>query len=322
MLKFSKKQTLLMLGVLLGGGLTSLSLPATEIDNDAVFAKLFDSKLDYTKDDPNRLCNPNAEEAYLNNYIYKLNDSVYVPFRALGSYSLLDLSDKDKIYDSPLWDSYLDRLELGALEKAEFKRNNTLPDEFVKLVEYSKSFMDKLQSMEDDISIKNIVSEISYDIEKEKLFLLFAPNRIHDVISARFESTLKDEKDYLKLVLDVPFDEMKKITVDPKNVIYRVDVLLKQLDKGSIALDGYSRGDYRGASYQIKSISPEVELFKGSVIKKSDGDYYYSACGRYENSYTKIPLSEGKLGTLKVKNPQLCDERMENCRPITISDSF
>lgn len=125
-----------------------------------------------------------------------------------------------------------------------------------------------------------------------------------------------DDRKYL--FIDVSFDDMKKITTRPENEAYTFHLLLEQAEKG-----GFKDNRHIKSSYVLKAVSPKVNVIKKSL---EDFELYADICGAYiktslYDDWAK-PLSKGMLGTIKVKNPRLCDYHHTNSKELSISNSF
>lgn len=315
MLIFSKAKILIALGTLFGGVIITSLLSSNESGKPNYLD--LDGKIDYITDN---MCNIKNGKPHIENrkvlsiyeYKFKIDKNPTLSLRDLKDFSTIDLSNKSEIYQSNQWDIFTGRIGLDSFQKAEFKRSNTLPSEFIKVVEYAKSYMNKLYNI-DKISLKNVIHTLgSYDIENERLRI--GLNNFS--IDFFYDGTMIDDGKYL--FIDVSFDDMKKITTRPENEAYTFHLLLEQAEKG-----GFKDNRYIKSSYALKAVSSKVNVLKKSL---EDFGLYAYICGAYiktslYDDWAK-PLSKGMLGTIKVKNPRLCDYHHTNCKELSISNSF
>lgn len=318
MLIFSKAKILIALGTLFGGVMITSLLLSNESGKPNYLD--LDGKVDYITDNMCNIKNGKAdlknELVSINRYKFKIDKNLSLYLHELKDFSTIDLSNKSEIYQSNEWKIFTREMEFDSFQKAEFKRSNTLPPEFIKVVEYAKSYMNKLYNI-DKISLKNVIHKVgSYDIENERLRIL-----TNIRIDFFYDGTMIDDRDDRKyLFIDVSFDDMKKITTRPKYVAYTFHLLLEQAEKG-----GFKDNRHIKSSYALKAVSPKVNVIKESL---EDFNLYNDVCGAYtktslyhDNDRAK-PLSKGMLGTIKVKNPRLCDYHHTNCKELSISNSF
>lgn len=175
MLIFSKAKILIALGTLFGGVIITSLLLSNESGKPNYLD--LDGKVDYITDN---MCNikngkpdiENKKVLSINEYKFKIDKNLSLYLHELKDFSTIDFSNKSEIYQSNQWDIFTGIMRFDSFQKAEFKRSNTLPSEFIKVVVYAKSYMNKLYNM-DKILLKNVIHTAgSYDIENERLRIL------------------------------------------------------------------------------------------------------------------------------------------------------
>ncbi|MFA9489183.1 MULTISPECIES: hypothetical protein [unclassified Mannheimia] len=249
----------------------------------------------------------------------KINETVKIPFEKIKKFSEINLDDKEVLYSSEVWHSYIENSNFSELEKAAFLRNKKLPAEFVNLVEFSKEYMNKLYNI-DKLTFYNWIRNAHYDPINERLVLSLSDL---DFKIENFTYGKLPAIEHRYIGIDIPFNEMKKITENPSEVQVAINLQLQQSEKGSAE----SR-----TVYEIKTISSQIKVFAEHMREGKYSFVLEPNCGKYkrygiigEDDKRYVPISKGELGTLKVKNPRVCHTSHvddKKCKDLTISNSF